>query len=105
MCIQKENITIYGENGSPALNLLYFNLSKCSNATSPVPCASPADITTFFTTQLNFGRFFACSLLILDTGLNPTKENPYAFSAYEKTHWLLFNEHQQILGQIFLGTY
>ena len=82
MCIQRDNVSIYGENGAIDLNLLYFNLSKCSNATSPVPCASSGDINTYFASQLSFGRFFACSFLVLDTGLNPTKENPYAYSTY-----------------------
>ena len=80
-------------------------LQQCDNATSPVPCASLAEINNYFNTSMIWGRFIACSLVILDTGLNPTKEDPTSHSAYEKTLWVLFNQYQQILGQLYLGTY
>lgn len=96
---------MYGQNGQMDMRLLFFNLSVCDNATSPIPCATVAETTTFFATQMVYGRFMACSLVILDTALNPTNENPVSYTVYEKTQWLLFNQRQQILAQIFLGTY
>ncbi len=42
MCLQKENVSIHGESGSLDFSLLYFNISLCNNATSPITCASTA---------------------------------------------------------------
>ena len=47
----------------------------------------------------------AGSVVILDTGLNPTKENPVSYLEYQKTLWMLFNQVQQNVAQIFIGTY
>jgi hypothetical protein len=73
--------------------------------TSPVVCASQANIDYFFANYMNFGRFMAASLLILDTGINANEKDPYSYMAYEKTMWLLFNQKQQIVGQVFIATY
>lgn len=77
----------------------------CNNATSPVVCKSSSDINTFLTTQMSTGRFFILSFAILDTGINPTNQNPYVYNFYEKTLWVHFTKQQQILAQIFLGTF
>ena len=47
----------------------------------------------------------ACSFVILDTGINPTSENPITYASYEKTLWLLFSQDQQVMIQTFLGSY
>jgi hypothetical protein len=38
-----------------------------------------------------WGRFMACAIVILNTGINPTNVNPITYTSYEKTLWLLFN--------------
>ena len=87
------------------MGMIQIGIYTCSNATSAVTCASPADITAFFSSQMIMGRFLAASIVILDTGLNPTNANPYTYRAYEKTLWMLFNQQQTIMGQVFFGTY
>lgn len=96
---------MYGEFGASDMNMIMVGLYQCNNATSPVTCASPAAITTFFSSMLIMGRFLAASFVILDTAINPTSANPYSYRAYQKTLWMLFNSQQQIIGQVFLGTY
>jgi hypothetical protein len=54
---------------------------------------------------MSTGRFFILSFAILDTGINPTNQNPYVYNFYEKTLWVHFTKQQQILAQIFLGTF
>lgn len=83
--------------------MLYIRLSACNNSTSPVPC--DPNPQNFFNTSMFMGRFMAFSLIILDPGLNPSEENPITYKVYEKSLWMLFNHKQQIVGQIFLGTY
>ena len=46
-------------------------MKQCNNATSPIVCASIADINAFFTSSFSFSRFISASLVILDTGINP----------------------------------
>ncbi len=43
--------------------------------------------------------------MILDTGINPTSENPVTHTSYQKTIWLIANRDQQILLHTFLGSY
>lgn len=105
LCIKSDAVAIFGENGSPLLNFLHISLSSCNNATSPVVCKSSTDINTYLTTQMSAGRFFILSFVILNTGINPTNQNPYAYNSYEKTLWVPFTKQQQILAQIFLGTF
>ena len=54
------------------MKMLQVGLHNCDNATSPVTCATPDEITDFFATQMIMGRFLGVSVIILDTGLNPT---------------------------------
>ena len=103
--MQRDNVSIYGENGASDVKAIYFNLSVCSNLTSPVTCASPHDVDYFFNTSMIWGRYMACSFVILDTGINPTSENPITYASYEKTLWLLFSQDQQVMIQTFLGSY
>ena len=51
--------------------MLQVGLYACDPATSPVPCASSADIDNFFNTSMIHGRFLAGSFVMMDTGLNP----------------------------------
>lgn len=105
LCIQRENVELFGEFGTPLVQFLFFNLSLCNNATSPVVCASPTVISNYFANAMIWNRFMACSMVVINTGINPTKENPLTYSAYEKTLWLLFNLEQQMFLQTFIGTY
>lgn len=82
MCIQKENISIYGEFGAPKVQFKMFNLSICSNLTSPVPCASPGLISWFFANKMFWGRFIPSSLIILDTGISATNVDPLTYNPY-----------------------
>ena len=72
MCVQQEGVEIFGEFGTSDLSMLQVGLYACDPATSPVPCASSADIDNFFNTSMIHGRFLAGSFVMLDTGLNPT---------------------------------
>lgn len=47
----------------------------------------------------------ACSIVFLDTGINPTSKDPLSHTSYQKTLWLLFNYKQQIMIQTYLGRY
>lgn len=53
-------------------NVLQVSLHSCTNETSPVTCATPAEINGFFATHMFLSRFLIASAIILDTGLNPT---------------------------------
>ena len=35
-----------------------------------------------------YGRFMACAIVILTTGINPTNINPITYTSYEKTLWI-----------------
>lgn len=72
MCVQKEGVEVFGEFGTSTLGMLQVGLYTCDNASSPVTCASPADINAYFAGNMIMGRFMAGSFVILDTGLNPT---------------------------------
>ena len=82
LCINKEGVEIYGENGSPDVNFIVINLSECTNASSPVPCKPIADINSYLTNNMSWNRFFALSFVILNTGINPTSAQPYIYNAY-----------------------
>lgn len=70
MCVPRQFATIRSFSGQPTALGLYLQLSACNNATSPVTCKTPADITNFFTTS-SLGKYVACSLYILSPGINP----------------------------------
>jgi hypothetical protein len=72
MCIQRDGISIYGENGSDDIRTIFFNISACNPATS-TKCATQTDIDNYMSNNLTLGKYFACSIIILDTGINPTK--------------------------------
>lgn len=76
------------------MRIIYWNVSQCDNTTSPVPCAPQVWIDYFFDNYMIWGRFFGCSIYILDTRINPNKEDPLSYTIYEKTIWLLFNRNQ-----------
>lgn len=82
MCVQQDGVEMYGEFGNSDMNMIMVGLYTCNNATSPVVCATPAAISTFFSTQLIMGRFLAASYVILDTGINPTDPNTYSYRVY-----------------------
>lgn len=51
------------------------------------------------------GKYLACSIVFLDTGINPTSKDPLSYTSYQKTLWLIFNRNQQILLHNYLGSY
>lgn len=55
------------------MQMLQVGVYTCDNLTSVIPCVSSVNITSFFETYMIMGRFLAASVVILDTGLNPTK--------------------------------
>ncbi len=52
-----------------------------------------------------YGRYMACSLVILDVGFNPTNINPITYTVNQKTLWLIFNKQQYVMSETFIGTY
>ena len=72
MCVPKQYAKIYSFSGVSDAKGIYLMLTLCDNATSSVVCKTPAQISTFLTSQ----RFMACSLYILNAGINPNDPNP-----------------------------
>lgn len=70
ICLDTKNNSIFGDVGSFDLRAIYFRLSICDNATSPIPCAPQYQIDYLFSLML-FNRYLAASMVILDTGFNP----------------------------------
>jgi hypothetical protein len=80
--VKTDDVAIYGENGSPDVNLILITVSACDNATSPIACKPTADINNYLTNNMSWNRFFALSFVILNTGINPTSAEPYIYNAY-----------------------
>lgn len=93
LCLQQDGVQIYGEEGNQNFMYIYLKMEICQNSTnSSVVCASSTEIDDFFAGNLHIGRSVGCSLYILDTGVNPTDDNPLAYNIYEESLWLLANQ-------------
>lgn len=96
LCLDKSLSRIKGAQGIITSETVYITLARCNNATSPVVCDSPANIAAYFSDTANYfqGKFLACSIYIMNSGINPSGKSPFHYTVDQKNLWLLFNDLQ-----------
>ena len=83
---------MYGDFYTKTQKFITTSIEKCDNATSPVTCASPADVNSYYANTVAGNPYIAASVLTKSTNFNPTnKVATYKYVNID-SFWLTFSD-------------